>query len=508
MAQIFVAEVIDDGPAYGTDLQGRLNSIASTFTGNGTPPVGTIEWRSGGGSAEGAVTGFSAPLFPYLQQIPLVGEFVLCIGVPMPTGDGPTSAQAYFYLGPVMIDGSRNRNIAGGVFQRGATPIPFVPSPVPPIFPYKAIPKLAPLVGDTIIEDRHGSSIRMSATQMATAYLTSGVSKQNAFPWTLPGIPPNPMSPPFVVPKTAGNPLMVVSVGNLGKPGVAAFQKAAGSPATLIESIGLDTSTMYLTSDQNLNYFIPFPKIAKPTTIFSVDNIIELKFRNSFTPTRVDTRPNDGTVQSGPKNTVNGKVIGDAVDETVPLVKNPHGNKKFVSGPAYPLPTSAIGAAASSQIFMRSHRIVLDAALDSVLISADRDVKFSTANWRMEVDSTMTLLNEMFNQMILLSMHCQELTDIVSEHMKITTEMQFPTGVGPTGPTLEFYRKQIDTLRSELGAHSATAKAPLPDPGYQEKTTYTRFRERQEHLRTLYREFSIQRRSMKDKQEKEKQKKG
>jgi hypothetical protein len=73
MARVFVAEVIDDGPAYGTDLQGRLNSIASVFSGNGVPPVGTVEWRSGGGSAEGAVTGFAAPLFPFLQQVPLQG---------------------------------------------------------------------------------------------------------------------------------------------------------------------------------------------------------------------------------------------------------------------------------------------------------------------------------------------------------------------------------------------------------------------------------------------------
>jgi hypothetical protein len=119
----------------------------------------------------------------------------------------------------------------------------------------------------------------------------------------------------------------------------------------------------------------------------------------------------------------------------------------------------------------------------------------------------MSLLNELFNQVILLTMHCQELTDILCEHMKVSTEMQFPTGVGPTGPVLEFYRKQIDTLRSQLGGYSKDAVTPAPDPAFEDATTYKRFVERQEHINTLYKEFAIQRVSEKDKQKKEADKK-
>lgn len=506
MAQIFVAEVIDDGPAYGTDLQGRLNSIASVFSGNGVPPVGTVEWRSGGGSAEGAVTGFAAPLFPFLQQVPLQGEFILCIGVPMPTGDGPTSSQAFYYIGPVMIDGSRNRNIAGGVFQRSSSPIPFVPQPVPPIFAYKAIPKMAPLVGDTIIEDRHGSVIRMSSTQMATAGAINGPTKQAEFPWTLPGAPPIPFAP-FVTPKSAGNPVMVISVGNPGKPGPALIKKASGAPATLIESITADLSTIYLTSDQNLNYDIPFPpgsKQLQPLLTAPLD-LIEFKYGIS-TMERVENK-NDkhtGKVTAGPKpGTENGKVIGTTKEKSI-LAVNPHTGPKFTSGKLYPIPTTV----ALSQIFIRSHRIVLDARLDSVLISADKDVKLATQNWRMEVDSSMTLLNELFNQVILMTMHCQELTDILCEHMRVSTQMQFPTGVGPTGPMLEHYRKEIDTLRSQLGGKSDGARTPAPDPAFDPNgTTYERFTERQEHINILFKEFAIQRVSEEDKIKKEADKK-
>ena len=119
----------------------------------------------------------------------------------------------------------------------------------------------------------------------------------------------------------------------------------------------------------------------------------------------------------------------------------------------------------------------------------------------MELDSSMFLINELFNQVILLSMHCQELTDILCEHMKVTTQMQFPTGVGPTGPALEFYRNQIDTLRSKLGGKSTGARTPEPNPSFEPTTTYTRFVERGAHVQELLKEFSIQRRTSTEKDE-------
>ena len=73
--------------------------------------------------------------------------------------------------------------------------------------------------------------------------------------------------------------------------------------------------------------------------------------------------------------------------------------------------------------------------------------------------------------------------------------------VGPTGPALEFYRNQIDTLRSKLGGKSTDAKTPAPNPDFEPSNTFTRFEERAAHVQELLKEFSIQRRSQSEKDE-------
>ena len=60
---MFIAEVIDDGMAFGKDVQSRLSSVASLLSGGGEIPIGAIEWRTGGDPSLPAVTGIAAPLF-------------------------------------------------------------------------------------------------------------------------------------------------------------------------------------------------------------------------------------------------------------------------------------------------------------------------------------------------------------------------------------------------------------------------------------------------------------
>ena len=94
---MFIAEVIDDGMAYGKDLAGRLKSVANVITGGGVTPIGAIEWRTGGDPSLPAVTGIAAPLLPYLGQIPLIGEYVLCFEAPGTDNNDSSAAQSYYY---------------------------------------------------------------------------------------------------------------------------------------------------------------------------------------------------------------------------------------------------------------------------------------------------------------------------------------------------------------------------------------------------------------------------
>ena len=129
--------------------------------------------------------------------------------------------------------------------------------------------------------------------------------------------------------------------------------------------------------------------------------------------------------------------------------ENPQQGTGFAPVPSYPAsPTSP----AVSQIILTSDRIVIDSRADSVLISAMRDVKIGTKNWRMETDSTMSVIHEGIKQTLILTQHVQEVAKQLDDTLAILEKIQFPTGVGPTGPCLDTYFSEIKEVRKTLTA--------------------------------------------------------
>jgi len=430
---MFIAEVIDDGIAYGKDFSNRLKSVANIFSGGGVVPIGAIEWRTGGEPSLPAVTGIAAPLLPYLGQIPLIGEYVLVFEAPTTDNNDSTAAQAYYYIGPIQIDGSKNHNITSGIFKRTSQPNVTIPKPLIPTYAKKSVPAMQPFFGDTIIQDRNGSCIRMSSTQLATGFRYMDGTVQGQVPYKATGVP-RPKKGTLFIPESAGNPIMQLTVGLPGQASKSLTKLAGslGAPTTLIENVDSDQSLIYLTSDQRLVY--------RPTRQFK---------HNS------DKQPNNGDIN--PKGVLDKAKGSAAFGNGVPTIsnhknrgkddtQNPHiGAGKFTQPNAYPIPSGV----ARSQILMRSHRITIDAQFDSILMCALKDVKIGTRNWRIEMDSMMALMEETIKQVGMLSQHVKDLGEGVKKHIKINKEVQYPTGVGPTGPCLSVYNTKYDTLIGE-----------------------------------------------------------
>ena len=486
MAQVFVAEVIGDALAYGGSA---LTTVGNTITkiASGNPnakiAIGTIEWRTGGDGLLGSVSGFAAPLLPGFQQIPFEGEYVLIVSAPNPGNILGIIAESYYYIGPININADRNANQAAGVFARSTQSVPLIPKPIPPNFANKDVPPLQPLVGDTIIQDRNGSSIRMSSTPWPSFKI---LSPENLAEFAWKTGRPRTRFGAIWSPLAAGNPIMVISVGapGLKSKGIAGKIGKFGKTATMVEQPGADASIMYFTSDQRLDFTVSLP-FNRKQGMQPVSK--ELELTNDLGSRNV----NPNTKEPEDPITKSGKIL-----EKSKLFENPCHDKDFPMPNQYPLPgagaVTVANTAANSQIFMRSHRVLIDARLDNVIITGMKDVKFGTKNWKPELDPTMTIIEELMNQVIILSMHCQELTDIVYHHMEVTRNMQFPTGVGPTGPTLAIYDTAIKELQKEVG-NSKTY----------DKTTFGRFLERGVQFQKLYREFGKQKLSQEEKQKNE-----
>ena len=271
MAQgMFVAEVIDDGMAYGKDIGSRLKSVTSLLTGGGVIPIGAIEWSTGGDPSLPAVTGIASPLLPYLGQIPLVGEHVLVFTAFGTDNSSESSAECYYYIGPIQIDGSKNHNITQGFFKRTAGINPTIPKPLVPVFAKKTVAAVQPFFGDTIIQDRNGSAIRMSSTQLPTGFRYMDGTVQAQVPFKSTGTPRAFKTPPYVFPEAAGNPIMMLTVGFPGQASKSLTKLAGslGAPSTVIENVDADKSLIYLTSDQRLIYKMvrPFKFSGQPCT--------------------------------------------------------------------------------------------------------------------------------------------------------------------------------------------------------------------------------------------------
>lgn len=434
---MFIAEVIDDGMAYGKDVQSRLSSVASLLSGGGEIPIGAIEWRTGGDPSLPAVTGIAAPLLPYLGQVPLIGEYVLCFQAPSTDNNDSTAAQSYYYIGPIQIDNNKNYNETQGIFKRTGTPSPTIPKPLIPTFAKKNVPALQPLFGDTIIQDRNGSTIRMSSTQLdkAMSYMDSSVKKD--VPYKVTGISRGKTGA-LVKAKASGNPIMQLTVGLPGSESdsITSVVGSIGAPATILENIDKDRSLIYLTSDQQLVY-----KMTRPFKDNSVNQPLTggTVFKTDTSNQYADEGKN--FIHYKNKKSISAKSLSQPGKK---LLMNPHhGKGRFVLPMKYP---SNQAANPTSQILMRSHRITLDAQYDSILMCALKDVKIGTEHWRIEMDSTMGLVEEIMKQVEIMTTHLYDLGNGIKELADINSKVQFPTGVGPTGPCLNAYKTNYDTI--------------------------------------------------------------
>ena len=429
MAQgMFVAEVIDDGMSYGKDTASRLKSVASLLTGGGVVPIGAIEWSTGGDPSLPSVTGIAAPLLPYLGQIPIVGEHVLVFTAFGTDNNSDSAAESYYYIGPIQIDGSKNHNLTQGIFKRTGVPSPSIPKPLIPVYAKKSVPAMQPFFGDTIIQDRNGSCIRMSSTQLATGFRYMDGSVQGQVPYKATGIPWPPKGPLFI-PESAGNPIMQLTVGLPGQASKSLTKLAGdlGAPTTLIENVDGDQSLIYLTSDQRLIY--------KPTRQFKHNGNNQPNTGDINPDGKLDRHKDVGAFADGSQGAGVASYKSRGKDDT----QNPHfGGGKFTQPNAYPVPTGV----ARSQILMRSHRIMFDAQFDSILMCALKDVKIGTRNWRIEMDSMMALMEETMKQVALLAQSCHDLGVGLRTVTEINQKVQFPTGVGPTGPCLTTYNDE------------------------------------------------------------------
>jgi len=475
MAQgIFIAEVVSDSTAYGKDAKSRLKSIGSLISGGGTVPIGTVEWQAAGDPTLPPVRGFAAPLLPWSTSIPIEGEYIMVIASPSPNQTSDDSVQeSFFYLGPVNIDGDKNLNKAKGFMNRSSSPSPTIPS-IPKIS-VKNVPPMQPLIGDTIFQDRNGSVIRMSNTQKATNLPSINLGSGAQLPFSRPGTPTTNFSPAFT-PGAAGNPIMMLTVGI---PGDTTGKRAVGSftgLATAAEKPEVDRSFIYMTSDQNINFRHPRGGFPNTGQVFAKDTSVKTDAKNA----------GDENADPASSKVTNGKYSNPAA-----------GVARFQAVAQFPLtPTDAT----TSQIILGSDRINIVAKRDSVLIGASKDVKIGTRDWRMEVNSTMDIVYELLQQTIILTQHvqgvCRHLDDTINQ-VKI---MQFPTGVGPTGPCLTDYFKALEGIQKRLKGSSAQSeiKASAVKSG-KDGGTRGGLKERIEQLNLLLEEFDKMKRSDKDK---------
>lgn len=472
MASIFVAEVISDSPAYGKDAKSRLSSIASIATGAGSIPIGTIEWRASGDPTLPPATGFAAPLTPWHTTIAAEGEYVLIISSPAPGNTDDDNQESFYYLGPINIDGAKNYNGAEGIYNQGTT----TASPTLPVIPNisrKSVPPVQPLLGDTIFQDRYGSVIRMSSTQAGNALPSLNISSGAQMPFSKPGTPTTKFSPAYT-PGAAGNPIMMLTVGLPAPTGATGRLGGIAGVATAAEAPQKDRSFLYLTSDQSINFGLP-----------------RKGFKNG------EKNQPCGTKTNFPKEMVD---YGRCTKPTKGKydnanVTNPStGQQKFAKVAAFPLNPKSPSTA---QIIMGSDRIVISAKRDNVLIAGNLDVKIGTENWRFEVDSSMDLINELIKQTMATNQHIQELAAILWESLAVMQVMQFPTGVGPTGPCLEVFEKQIKAIQKKINNKDGVGDFALEEKNKKSLTAGPAFRI--QNLDTLLAEWQKMRRSEADK---------
>lgn len=180
---------------------------------------------------------FAFPMFSFLKQYPLVGEFVAIFHGPSYELNNNKDAQVLYYLPPYAIWTSVNHNIMPNLrelaqYFSSYTNIPGYNGAVGelPEFPKghtftesSNIRTLTPFEGDSIIEGRFGQSIRFGST-------VEGFKGYNGWSDS----------------KGNGSPITIIRNGQGNVTNI------ADKFSTTVEDINTDRTSIYLTSNQNI----------------------------------------------------------------------------------------------------------------------------------------------------------------------------------------------------------------------------------------------------------------
>jgi hypothetical protein len=179
-----------------------------------------------------------------IKQIPLVGEFVLIYKTFNEQSTSNKWREGWYYVASVDLQSSINENMLPGISD-GLTQEQIDAIQPGRTFVRKSISPLQPYEGDVIFEGRYGNSIRFGSS-INTAYPAGYYYK------TAPWVTSN---------NVGGDPIIVLSNG----------RKNLAKKEFIVENLEQDSSSLYLTSTQQLNSL----KLSKELTVHNN------KFNNS-----------------------------------------------------------------------------------------------------------------------------------------------------------------------------------------------------------------------------------
>lgn len=442
MAQgIFVAEVIDDELGYGGKAQRAVQSLTSLFSGTPEPPVGTVEWRAAGDPTLPPVSGFAAPLLPHQTSIPLKGEHILVMAAFSGDATTATTTQAFYYLGPIQLANNKNQNKSPNVFKRGTGGLPAIPN-VPFITEKKQFP-IQPLVGDVIIQDRFGSALRFSSTpsQLSIGKLTAP-STAGTFPWKASGIPLPKVPSSTYPPQGAGNPIITLTCG-LQLP---AGALGSATSKTLTENTEGDKSLIYLTTDQRIDITTATYGLAG-----KYERILKIPMDGVGTDASLGVaKPDSEGESSPPKSGFIGKTTPKPAPVTVipKEIVNSHPKPVYAMPRIYPQAGNNITP--TSQIILKSDRLLLVSYSDSIILNSRKDIKFVTNRWQIDGDAFFSNTEAMMVEMKAIASHMLQFEQLMATMLRVLVETQFATAVGPTSACLQPYFEAFEKIRENI----------------------------------------------------------
>ena len=103
-----------------------------------------------------------------------------------------------------------------------------------------------------------------------------------------------------------------------------------------------------------------------------------------------------------------------------------------------------------SQVFINGDRILLNAKKDSVILVAEKDIKMCTKYWSVDLDPLMGTVQTLQAEYEALANHTKKHIELTNALVRVISQIQFPTAVGPTGPCLDTYFQQLKSISDAL----------------------------------------------------------